>query len=62
MDLALKWFESIDWTNIGVKSLKIVVILILGAIIVRVARAIVRMRFVWEAVRQFKFQNVVQLQ
>lgn len=45
MDLALKWFESIDWTNIGVKSLKIVVILILGAIIVRVARAIVRNAF-----------------
>ncbi|MGW5952988.1 mechanosensitive ion channel family protein [Bacillus mycoides] len=45
MDLALKWFESIDWTNIGVKSLQIVVILILGAIIVRVARAIVRNAF-----------------
>ncbi|MGH0940369.1 mechanosensitive ion channel family protein [Bacillus mycoides] len=45
MDLALKWFDSIDWTNIGVKSLKIIVILILGAIVVRVARAIVRNAF-----------------
>ncbi|EJR48073.1 hypothetical protein IIM_04335 [Bacillus cereus VD107] len=45
MDLALKWFDSIDWTNIGVKSLQIVVILILGAIVVRVARAIVRNAF-----------------
>ncbi|MFJ8355810.1 mechanosensitive ion channel family protein [Bacillus paramycoides] len=45
MDLALKWFESINWTNIGTKSLQIVVILILGAIVVRVARAIVRNAF-----------------
>lgn len=45
MDLALKWFDSIDWTNIGVKSLQIVIILILGAIVVRVARAIVRNAF-----------------
>ncbi|HDR4573168.1 MULTISPECIES: mechanosensitive ion channel family protein [Bacillus cereus group] len=45
MDLLTKWFDSIDWSHIGMGAIKIVVILVLGAIVVRIARAIVRNAF-----------------
>lgn len=45
MDLLTKWFDSIDWSHIGMEAIKIVVILVLGAIVVRIARAIVRNAF-----------------
>ncbi|EMA6343421.1 mechanosensitive ion channel family protein [Bacillus cytotoxicus] len=45
MDLLTKWFDSIDWSNIGMGAIKILVILVLGAIVVRIARAIVRNAF-----------------
>ncbi|AWC34802.1 mechanosensitive ion channel family protein [Bacillus cytotoxicus] len=45
MDLLTKWFDSIDWSHIGMGAIKIAVILVLGAIVVRIARAIVRNAF-----------------
>lgn len=45
MDLLIQWFDSINWANIGMRTIKIIVILVLGAIVVRLARAIVRKAF-----------------
>ncbi|MDM5191098.1 mechanosensitive ion channel family protein [Bacillus sp. DX4.1] len=45
MDLLMKWFDAIDWTHIGMATLKILIILVLGAIVVKIARAIVRKAF-----------------
>ncbi|MDZ5606615.1 mechanosensitive ion channel family protein [Bacillus pseudomycoides] len=45
MNLLQRWFDSIDWSNIGMGALKIVIILVLGTIVVRIARAIVRNAF-----------------
>ncbi|MBO1624188.1 mechanosensitive ion channel family protein [Bacillus arachidis] len=45
MDLLEKWFHAINWAHIGMGALKIIIILVLGAIVVRLARAIVRKAF-----------------
>lgn len=45
MDLLEKWFHAINWAHIGMATLKIIIILVLGAIVVRLARAIVRKAF-----------------
>ena len=70
MDLLAKWFNSMKqylldadrWAHIGVATLKICIILTIGAVVVRIAGRLYEMRFVWGVVLQFKFQNVVQLQ
>lgn len=70
MDVLTKWFNATKqylldadrWADIGIAALKICIILTIGAIVVRIARAVVRNAFRMEVVRQFKFQNVVQLQ
>ncbi|MFJ8528929.1 mechanosensitive ion channel family protein [Bacillus sp. NPDC094106] len=45
MDLLIQWFDSINWANVGMRTIKIIVILVLGVIVVRLARAIVRKAF-----------------
>ena len=53
MDLLAKWFNSMKqylldadrWAHIGVATLKICIILTIGAVVVRIARAVVRNAF-----------------
>ena len=70
MDVLTKWFNATKqylldadrWAHIGIATLKICIILTIGAIVVRIARAVVRNAFRMGSRSQFKFQNVVQLQ